>query len=72
MIVAENFKEHTCFRLERGQEKSACRVPFILVLHKKIAVVQFLRKANYGSASLKFCSHLQSADTKTEILPICI
>ena len=54
MKVGENFIQHTCFRLERGQEKSACRVSFILVLHVKIAVIQSLRKADYGGASLDF------------------
>ena len=33
---------------------SACRVSFILVLHVKIAVIQSLRKASHGGASLKF------------------
>ena len=54
MKVGENFIQHTSVRLERGQGKSACRVSFILTLHVKIAVVQSLRKPNYGSASLKF------------------
>ena len=54
MKVGENFTQHTCFRLERGQENSACRVPFILVFHVKIAVIQSLRKAYYGGDSLKF------------------
>ena len=54
MKVRENFIQHTCFRLERGQEKSAGRVPFILVLHEKIDVIQPLRKVDYGGASLKF------------------
>ena len=46
--------QHTCFRLERGQEKSACRVSFILILPVKIAVIQSLRKADCDGASLKF------------------
>ena len=54
MKVGENFIQHTCSRLERGQEKSACRVCFILVLHVNIVVIQPFRKADYGSASLKF------------------
>ena len=52
MKVGEKFIR---FRLERGQEKSACmQIFFILVLHVKIAVIQSLRKADYGGASLKF------------------
>ena len=43
--VVENFVQHTCFRVERGQEKSACRVSFILTLHVKIAVIQSIRRA---------------------------
>ena len=54
MKVEENFIQNTCFRLERGQENSACKVSFILVLQEKIAVVQSLRKADYGGASFKF------------------
>ena len=54
MKVGENYIQHTCFRIEKGQEKSACRVSFILVFHVKIAVIQSLRKASYGGASLKF------------------
>ena len=55
MTVGENFIQHTCFRLERGQEKSTCRVfIFILELQVKIAVIQSLRKADYGGAPLKF------------------
>ena len=54
MHVGENFIHHTCFRLERSREKSACRVYFILVLHVKIAVLQSLGKADYGAASSKF------------------
>ena len=54
MKVGEILTKHTYFRLERGQEKSACRVSFILVLHVKIVVIQSLRKADDGSASLKF------------------
>ena len=39
-------KLHTAylFRLERGQEKSACRVSFILALYVKIAVISLLEK----------------------------
>ena len=58
MKVEENFIQHTCFRLERGQEKSACRVSFILVLQVKIAVIQSPRKADHGGASLKFAIFL--------------
>ena len=54
MKVEESFMQHTCFRLERSREKSACRVSSILVLHLKIAVKQSLRKADNGGASLKF------------------
>ena len=46
--------QHTCFRLKRSQEKSACRVSFILALHVKTALIQYLRKADCGGASLKF------------------
>ena len=52
MKVGENFIQHTC--LERGQEKSARRFSFILVLHVKITVILSLRKADYHRASLKF------------------
>ena len=73
MNVRENFIQLTCFRLEIGQEKSACRVSFILVLH---VVIKSVRKANYDGASLKFaivrnfnCSQLKATDPKTVILP---
>ena len=39
---------------ERDFQKLACRVSFILVIHVKTAVIQSLRKADYGSDSLKF------------------
>ena len=48
MKVGENFMQHICFRLERGQEESACRATFILVLHVKIDVKQSVRKADYA------------------------
>ena len=54
MKVGENFIQHTCLKLERGQDKSACIVSFVLVLHVKIAVTQSLRKVDYEGASLKF------------------
>ena len=54
MKVGENFIQHTCFRLERSQENSACRVSFILVLHLKISVIQSLKKADYDGGLLKF------------------
>ena len=54
MKVGENFIQNTCFRLEKGHEKSVCRVSFSLVLHVKIAVIQSPRKADYDGASLKF------------------
>ena len=56
MEVEENFVQYACFILERGQEKSAPRVSFILVLHVKTAVIQSLRRADYGGASLKFAT----------------
>ena len=40
--------QHICFRLERGQEKSACRAAFILVLHVKTDVEQSVGKADYA------------------------
>ena len=47
--------QHTGFRLESGQHvEPGCRVSFILAHHVKIAVMQSLRKADYGGASLKF------------------
>ena len=57
MLVNSNFTfDHIylihCFRSERGQEKSACRVSFISVLHVKI--IEPFRKADYNGASLKF------------------
>ena len=54
MKVGENLIQYTCFGLERGQGKSVCRVSFILILHVKTAVIQSLRKADYGGALLKF------------------
>ena len=82
MKVGENFIQHTCFRLERGQKKSACRVSFILVLYVKIAVIQSLRKADYGGASLDFATdpndsnsskiHLIGADMISQKTPYSI
>ena len=59
MKVGENFIQHTCFRSERGQEKSACRVSFVLVLHVKIAVRPRSNKLNI---SLNNTEHLLSAE----------
>ena len=56
MKNGESFIQQSCFRLERGQEKSACRVSFMLVLQVKIAVIQSLKKADSGGASLKFAN----------------
>ena len=58
--------QQVCFRLERGQEKSACRAAFILILHVKIAVIQSVRKAYYAVINeicnfWTFCPHLKAA-----------